>query len=238
MPLHSLAQVEWRISGCLRRNPTAWSIQNPLGERKRGMGGAIVIMSGSSAVEHGFFYRKNIQLTIYTPSNSNPILQTRRSSRQFHQAQSRPPLMGAAHVIDHSLPLPAISAQVSEITADPPITFDSNAILEPDTQKTAYDLLPPSGGIPRSFFWNRPRKRLLGKQWLWLTPKSIRGAAIGLSLYEGTIKFFFFFLPFATVEVVPGGLADIPKGLANRKCQFLYFGTSFCLERVYYWKVG
>ena len=51
-------------------------------------------------------------------------------------------------------------------------------------------------------------------------------------------SFFFFFLPFATVEVVPGGLADIPKGLANRKCQFLYFGTSFCLERVYYGKVG
>jgi hypothetical protein len=54
LPLYSLEQVEWRISGCLHRAPTAWAFRIPAGP-KREMGATIiVIMSGPTAVEqHG-----------------------------------------------------------------------------------------------------------------------------------------------------------------------------------------
>ena len=67
---------------------------------------------------------------------------TTSSIKHTHALKS----MGATHVIDRSLRFPAISAEISEITGGLPITFVFDAISEPDTQQTAYDLLAPSDG--------------------------------------------------------------------------------------------
>ncbi|RDX56942.1 GroES-like protein [Lentinus brumalis] len=167
------------------------------------------IIGGSSSVGQ-------YAIQIAKLANFSPIITT-ASPRHTALLTS----LGATHILDRALPPPAILAELQQLTAGTTLEFVFDAIALPDTQVLAYQAAAPGGSvvvvlpdvIPAALKTPADGKRVSSVAGNVHFPQT---RACGEELYArltgwletGIIK------P-NRVEVLPGGLAGIPDGLAR-----------------------
>ncbi|OCH83815.1 NAD(P)-binding protein, partial [Obba rivulosa] len=160
------------------------------GGRGKYAGKPIIIFGGSSCV--GKF-----TLQIAKLGGFSPIITT-ASPRNADLLKA----LGATHVLDKNLSSEALRQEVVEITSRP-VEIIYDAISIPSTQNAAYDI------NPRPWRASQPAKNLIvhigGVGPGFKKGDNIWTTLTGL-MEEGIVR------P-ARVEVLPGGLAGVPKGL-------------------------
>ncbi|OCH90884.1 NAD(P)-binding protein, partial [Obba rivulosa] len=174
------------------------------GGRGKYAGKPIIIFGGSSCV--GQF-----TLQIAKLGGFSPIITT-ASPRNADLLKA----LGATHVLDRNLSSEALRQDVIEITSQP-VEIIYDAISIPSTQNAAYDILAPGGylvlllgeAIDAAKKASQPAKNVIvhigGVGPGFKEGDNIWTTLTGL-LEEGVVR------P-TRVEVLPGGLAGVPKGL-------------------------
>ncbi|TCD63568.1 hypothetical protein EIP91_005239 [Steccherinum ochraceum] len=121
--------------------------------------------------------------------------------------------LGATHIIDRTLPLSQLPAEVQKITSTP-ITFVYDAISDVETQNTGYDILAPSGVLAIVLLDGVDKaKKTAGKEVtvVFGTPHYDDARALGVDMYKRITGWFESgVLKPTEVESVPGGLKAIP----------------------------
>ncbi|KAG5637952.1 hypothetical protein H0H81_002480 [Sphagnurus paluster] len=193
------------LIGLYLPKPYGMGLLSPLDSVNRGRyaGKPLVIIGGATSV--GQYVIQSAKLSGFSPIIATASLKHSEYLRSI----------GATHVLDRNLDNATIAAEISKIFPSPiEIIFDT--VSSPDTQETGYSLLSPGGTIavllPNSVT-PVEGKEIINVVGLLTLPFS---CDLGLQLYSqleelldaGSIK------PLK-VEVVPGGLNGVPKGLAK-----------------------
>lgn len=178
------------------------------GGRGKYAGEPILIVGGASAVG-----QQAIQFAKL--SGFSPIITTgsQRNAEFLHK-------LGATHVLERTLSPAELSAAIAGITRVP-LRFAYDAVSLPETQSAAYAALAPGGKLVHVLFAAIDEALLTPDKEHVLAHGNVHGPEqlnIARSLYAnltrlleaGEIK------P-NNVEVLPGGLAGIPKGLERLK---------------------
>ncbi|KAI0694763.1 GroES-like protein [Earliella scabrosa] len=135
--------------------------------------------------------------------------------------------LGATHVIDRSLPIPDILAELPKITGGKPILYAFDAIGAAETQNMAYDALAPGGalvqtralsldpGLQAKIERDGGSKKVVGPFASLQVPGN---KALGVELYKRLTEW----LETGVVVpnrfvVLPGGLTGIPEGCERLK---------------------
>ncbi|KAI0366165.1 GroES-like protein [Pilatotrama ljubarskyi] len=180
------------------------------GGRGKYSGKPMVVMGGSSAVG-------SLAIQLSKLSGFSPIITT-ASLKNTALLEG----YGATHVLDRYLSASALREEVLKIT-DEPVSAVYDAISLPETQNAAFDLLAPGGKllVVLGDAVNDDKKKNANGRTVVPVAGTIQipqNAEFGKALYasltglleSGDIK------PLV-VEVIPGGLGSIPKGLDKLK---------------------
>ncbi|EIW57181.1 GroES-like protein [Trametes versicolor FP-101664 SS1] len=203
------------VTGLYNHNPKAKTISFPApweeGGTTKFAGKPAFIIGGSSSVG-----QYAIQLAKL--SGFSPVIAT-SSLRHEEFLKS----IGAAHVIDRTLPAATIAAEVAKLTGGKPVEFVYDAVSLPDTQPLAYEVLAPGGhlllvlpdSVPAEKKKEGDNKTIVTVFGNVQTPEN---REVGVALYSRLTEWLETgkLVP-NRVEVLPNGLAGIIDGLERMK---------------------
>ncbi|KAF9002973.1 chaperonin 10-like protein [Cyathus striatus] len=174
---------------------------------KRGTyaGTPIVVFGGASSVGQSV-----IQLAKY--SGFAPIITTASTK---HEAFLKS--LGATHIIDRSIQLSSLPAEVARITKEK-IKFVYDAVSSPDTQQAGYELLAESGKItlvqPSKITVVEGSEKTVGSIVSFVTaPENVEFVKSVYSGLTAILESGVIIVKPNKVDVVPGGLSGVSEGL-------------------------
>ena len=142
--------------GLYNQNPGGLGLVQPVSPEGKGKysGNPILILGGSSSVGQNGKLRYHLSKKDFICSANFSVIQlaklsgfspiiTTASLKHSEYLKS----IGATHVIDRSITASDLASEISGITQNVPIKYAVDSISLPDTQQTAYDVLPQGGKL-------------------------------------------------------------------------------------------